>query len=155
VDATLRLNQTRPRWPDGPPKDRHRPAGTSPALVPKDGAPRESTHAWIAAIPHLSSPEPHRRRIRPAAPGTRFWPAQAERRPRAHAPLVPRWWPELAQTCTAAPACDARAARTGRLARALRLVVAKLNDDREWTGVKIGVLGLVLLVTAALERIWG
>ena len=149
MDATLRLNQTRLRWPDGPPKDRQRPAGTSPALVPKDGAPRESTHAWIAAIPHLLRPEPRRRRIRPAVPGTLLWPAQAERRPRAHAPLVPRWWPELAQTCTAAPA------RGGRLARARRLAVAKLNADREWAGVKLGVLGFVLLVTAALERMWG
>jgi len=147
------------RWPDGPPKDRQRPVGTSAALVPKDGAPRESTHAWIAAIPHLSSPEPHRRRIRPAAPGTRLWHAQTARRPRAHAPLVPRWWPELAQTCTAAahdrrPGASAGDARTARLARVLRLAAAKLNDDREWAGVKIGVLGFVLLVTAALERMW-
>jgi hypothetical protein len=40
-------------------------------------------------------------------------------------------------------------------ADAVRTVIARLNDDRDFATVKITVLGLALLLSAALERMWG
>ena len=39
-------------------------------------------------------------------------------------------------------------------ARALRAALARLDDDRELTAVKIGLLGLLVLAAAAVECLW-
>jgi len=39
-------------------------------------------------------------------------------------------------------------------ARELRVVLARLDDDRELTALKIVLLGLLVLAAAALERLW-
>lgn len=160
MDTTLRLNRTRTRWPDGPPKDRQRPAGTRPALpVPKGGALCKATHAWIAAIPNPCTPGPRGRPALSAAPGGPLGPVHAPHvldpivvriphppaPPRAIATTVPharRWIDRASRVWTAVPA------------RVRRAAVARLADDHELVGLKLGVLGGVLVVTAVLERLW-
>ncbi len=39
-------------------------------------------------------------------------------------------------------------------AHAVRAALARIDDDRELTAVKIGLLGLLVLAAAALECLW-
>lgn len=158
MDTTLRLNRTRTRWPDGPLKDRPRPAGTRPAIpVPKGGAPCKATYAWIAAIPNPCTPGPRGRPALSAAPGGPLGPAHA---PHFPGPIVARIQDALAEIHTGATIVrHARRDRAWRVwsaapARAHRAAVVRLADDHELVGLKLGVLGAALLVTAVLERLW-
>ena len=157
MDTTLRLNRTRTRWPDGPPKDRQRPAGTRPALpVPKGGALCKATHAWIAAIPNPCTPGPRGRPALSAAPGGPLG--------RVHAPhflgtIVVRTQDPSAETRAMIVPHARGIDRAWRVwgaapARVHRAAVVRLADDHELVGLKLGVLGAMLLVTAVLERLW-
>jgi len=42
----------------------------------------------------------------------------------------------------------------GSPARAIRAVLERIDDDRELTALKIGLLGLLVLAAAALEYLW-
>ena len=157
MDTTLRLNRTRTRWPDGPPKDRQWPAGTRPAtLVPKGGAPCKTTYAWIAAIPNPCTPGPRGRPALSAAPGGPLDPVHA---PHFLDPIVVRIPGPTAATrptATIAPHARRWIGRASQMvpARVRRVAVARLADDHELVGLKLSVLGAALLVTAVLERLW-
>ena len=147
MDTTLRLERTNRRWPAGPPKDPKRPAGTRFAgLVPKDGAPRAASFAWIAAIPQYIDSEPRGAGNAPAAP--MFLPA-------AHHTWPPR---AGARAMRRRPPAGRAAVRSGTSAgspaRAMRAVLERIDDDRELTALKIGLLGLLVLAAAALEYLW-
>lgn len=159
MDTALRLNRTRTRWPDGPLKDRQWPAGTRPAIpVPKGGAPCKATYAWIAAIPNPWTPGPRGRPALPAAPGGPLGPGHAPHvlctivAPVQHAPVGIRTDATIVRH--ARRGIDrAWRAWSGAPARVHRAVV-RLADDHELVGLKLGVLGAALLITAALERLW-
>ena len=148
MDTTLRLERTNRRWPAGPPKDPKRPAGPRfAALVPKDGAPRATSFAWIAAIPQPMHSEPRGAFGAPAVP--RFLP------PGAHQTRPPRRGaPAMRRRPRAGRAAGRSLTSIAAPARELRVVLARLDDDRELTALKIVLLGLLVLAAAALERLW-
>ena len=143
MDTALRLERTNGRWPVGPPKVSQRPIGPRiAALVPKDGAPRAASFAWIAAIPNLTNPAPSG-----AGP----------------APTVPRLLARaLSRSVPPGPALIAgarRAAGRGPIVsqtRALSVpsILARFRDDGELTVLKLGTLGLLILGAASVERLW-
>ncbi len=147
MDTTLRLKRTNRRWPVGPPKDPTRSAGTRFAgLVPKDGVPRAASFAWIAVIPQDRDTEPRGAGSAPAAP--MFLPsAHHTRPPRAGARAMRRRPP-------AGRAAGRSGTSAGSPARAMRAVLERIDDDREFTVLKIGLLSLLVLATAALECLW-